>query len=393
MKHLWCLVAALVLAANAAAVEVTVKTKTKLYGRTGQLLMEVEAGVCFDAQLVRGEWVWGSMLTKTGAARGWIPLKDLECDEEARRRLAAAQPTAPATAQPAAPKPEPVLLRYAIEPDEVQPYQLALNLTIPFTATAGEGSADITIAVAAKLGYTIRGKKRDKHGDMPAEVRFTSYAYQYAFAFGNTTVRATVDSSGVKVYVNGALADPGEIGLSRDKVDAVRELLKTKFEIRFDNRGQMSGDKTELNELSKKLPGVDLEEVLTSRPIYPSDKVPPGGSWVERNTHLLDNPNRPGDKVPMVGSVKHTYSGRGTHRGRSCVKLKLSGKYQNHVDVLDCQRHETTAGSVIVDEATGIPLDTVASISTQVVGAIEGVTYTGKGNGTLRIRYTGSKAD
>ena len=68
-------------------------------------------------------------------------------------------------------------------------------------------------------------------------------------------------------------------------------------------------------------------------------------------------------------------------------------KAGRRVDVLDREFRESFSGSVIVDESTGIPLGTLASVSQQLVGALKGATYTGKGSGALRIRCIGGRAN
>ena len=402
MKRIFLIAIILLLAASASAVEVTVKTNTKLYGRDGKVIREVTAGHPFKAEKLHDKWVWGFLSLRSGGARGWIALDALDLDDDAKRKLGAARasgtthPTSPAKPTGATRPTEPedktpadngVVLRYRLKQGELQVYEATQELSMEFAAAKEAITINGSQTESVRLRYSVRGKRLAADGTTVAEIRFHALQYQKDTALGPDKTRVEGDENGATLYRNGAVVYSGKWGSSKlAGAPNFSKHLNTTYSVRFDDRGEV-----QLESVAKKIEAIDLEQMLGGKRVFPKGPVRPGDSWMADLSDEFDNPAEPGATIPIVGKARYTVLERTTHRNRRCVKLSIAGMMTQGESAGDVQIRAALNGTSYIDEATGIQLDTNLTLSIEMTGAIMGMNMKMKGSGRITVAYKGDR--
>jgi hypothetical protein len=408
------------LAASAAAVEVTVKTDTKLYGRDGKVVREVAAGQAFKAERRHEAWVWGFLPTHGGGVRGWIKLDDLNLDEDALRKLGASaaadaaaaadatstssttQPTTPTTpTQPTTPTVRttptvtrdstpadgPVVLRYRLKQRELQVYDVSQELSAKFSAGDQTMSLEGTVTQLIRLRYGVQGVRLAPDGATVADVRFHALQYRQDTVIGNAETRVEGDEKGATLYRNGAQVYSGKWG-ARELIGVpdFSKYLNTTYTVHFTDRGQ-----AQLESAAKRIGDIALEDMFGGDCVFPEGPVHPGMSWTADISRDFANPADPDTEVPLVGKATYTVLDRTTHRNRRCVKIGIDAEMKEGQAPAGAQMNATMKGVSYVDETTGIRLDTQLDVSINLTGTLVGRQMQMTGSAKLTVSYKGNR--
>ena len=207
MKHTFLIaIVLLALASSALAVEVTVKTPTKLYDSKGKVLAEVEAGRSFKAERLSNKFVYGFLPLPTGGTRGWIALAALDLNEDARRQLEAAGTAESSNrSQQAASSAsdEPVLLRYRLAKDKVQVYETVSGADVTLVAShEGRLVSLPMMRMWTRFVVTRRGKGQADDGSILAAMQLRDIEFSTSQMNKDTMAwtEKRFDREGMKVY-------------------------------------------------------------------------------------------------------------------------------------------------------------------------------------------------
>jgi len=221
LTGLIALAAIALFAIDAAAVEVTLQTDTKLYAPSGAVLAEVAAGQTFRADRLHGDWVYGFLPSSTGGTRGWIHADALDLDDEARRKLAAASKPSPSvTTTPSQPpdKAEPaetvepagttpvdagVALSFDLGLNQLQVYEATQELNTELRGSHGQTTIEVAASDSVQIIVSVRGKGLAPDGTIETEVRFHDLLYEREMKLGPSTTRIEGDENSATLYRDG----------------------------------------------------------------------------------------------------------------------------------------------------------------------------------------------
>ncbi|HET6496684.1 MAG TPA: hypothetical protein VFH61_15110, partial [Thermoleophilia bacterium] len=359
--------AVLAIASSAAAVQISVKAPTKLYGSDGKPITDVTAGLLFQAERIQGDWVYGFLPTKSGGARGWISAAALDLDDETRRLLEpAAGKTAEHVAQPDQADPpagsEPILLRYRLGKDQTQAYDTVNDATISLTRTeAGRTESVDMMRLWARVGVTYQGKGRDDDGLILAapQVRRIELRIGRREMGTGAWTEQRLDHEGMKVYDGaGHLLRPVRYG-EGEFADApgVNWLLDNPYDARITDRLEFrdaaftldGGDYT-----LEAMGGVELKGLLSGGFSYPEDPIKPGDSWEQQATQELRQPLGASMPAKLSGRTRYTFEGRTTYHDRPALKIRITGRFDPPRNQAGIRIDGAIEGTALIDEATGI---------------------------------------
>jgi hypothetical protein len=397
------------LMSTAAAIEVTVKSDTRLYDSSGKVIREVTAGSPFQADKASGEWVYGFLRTSGGGVRGWIPIAALELNEQARRKLAAAaaaeqtrpaepaQPTRPEQTADSQPKKNAVLLRYKLDPGELQVYEVVyMHRTLIKSSSPGE--EDTTAAITCRGTYSMEGKEVAADGTIVAHVRFHEFYMQ--FGLGGAVVMVEGREIGANVRQNATIrAEEGQIAayvdgkrILSDKwitaqnsmVPDAGELQGILIEARLNALGQVIGLK-DLGKESDSVCAFDLKTLLSTNCTYPKEAVAPGSTWTgawpfAATDQVSMDSAIPGAEQTRYGVLERTSAGH-----KPCLKLQLEAKAAHGGAT------RTAHGTYYVDEATGIPLAATITVLEERAASADGSRPAAQASLTMAVCYKGNK--
>ena len=373
-----------VLAASAAAVEVTVKSNTKLYDDHGKVIQDVTAGHRFKAKRAGGDWAYGFLTLSTGGSNGWIKLEALELDNDARRKLGL--PPASESA-PDQPQGEAVLLRYALEPDELLVYETGSKMEQTAAGKSGNLFVDAEISILGQIGLSIQCTGQADDGTHTAELRCHKSTLDVDVRLGENTIKLTGDANTATLYRNGGFIYSGKWGVVQlaGLPDASRPVGSV-ITATFDDRGAFTGEA-----------GVDplahaarLSVGATFAPpmVFPEQPVRTGSSW-EQNVHLTVPGPMNTPEIPLVGTVTYRVHERTTHEGRRCAKIVFTGVASQDESVADKRATQNMTGSYMIDEENGVALSARLMSSLTVKLVFDTIPVTSKHTSTITIRYTG----
>ena len=391
MKRLWLIAILLGLASNVSAVEVTVKTDTKLYDNKGKVIREVTAGFPFKADKANGEWVYGFLRTRGGGVRGWIPIAALDLDDEARSKLGV-----PITTRPDGTKVEPVLLRCRLAPGDLQVYETALRLNLKMSGRDEVGkTSEMAMGIALRLDSSVTGKGSEPDGTILAEFRFYDFDMEIDGVRDGARVQIKANPEGAAAYLNGSLIASGPWDSPKLKdMPNFAQLLTTTAKARLDERGRIL-DMGHLGALDDEMGAFDAKRLFGSDMVFPDEPIGPGDCWEHDVSQPIDihDPAHPGTSVTLSGKVKYTVLERTTYAKRPCLKISIlaamkSGRAAGQLNV-----SQTIEGVSYIEEATGIQLHTKVTLGQAIGGSIQGTSLTGSTAATVTLNYKGSKLE
>ncbi len=374
------IVVLVLMAACARAVEVTVKTDTRLYDTKGKVLAEAEAGRTFKAEKLSGKWVYGYLPTDTGGARGWMAVDALELSNQARRTLTIVKP---ALANEGAPRRDPVLLRFRLRPGERQAYEAVCKNTLNMVVTQ-EGTRETSAAShTLEIGYSFLGKKQLAGGGTLAEVRVHRYRLEQV-GLDDQGERTVFDMTGVHCYKkDGTLISSLKWGSPKLGGDMSGFWTQT-YSARFRTQGRI----VPRANLDTRLHGTNIEAFLGFLCSFPENPVRVGDSWVKESSERLTSDAHPDVSVAVSKRYKWTVLERLIYGNRACVKLRF-----DLTNTAGKALKEAASGVIYVDEATGIHLDvTLKTLRTETFSLLDSAVSL-ETAGNLRIRYKGDRLD
>lgn len=382
MKRIFLIaIALLALASSALAVEVTVKTPTKLYDSKGKVLAEVEAGQVFKAEQVANNYVYGFLRTEGGGARGWIALAALDLDEEAKRKLETANTANPSnrsskTVQPVSDKP--VLLRYRLAKDDVQVYETVAGADVTLIASHEGRSVNLPMMrIRGRFVVTRRGTGRADDGSIlaAAQIRHMELTIGQMNADTTTWIEKRFDREGMKIYDGrGRLLSTVRYG-EGELADApgVDWLLNNPFEARLTDRNELREMRftAEGEERSLQFTGMggqaDLKSAIAGAFTYPEKPIKPGDSWEEEVSHELRG--KPGVTFPaeVTGRIRYTFERRAMRGDRPTAVITIRGKLYPVQSKEGARFDGVIQGQALIDEATGINISSTVKFIFTVV--------------------------
>lgn len=280
-----------------------------------------------------------------------------------------------------------VLLRYRIEPGEAQVFEAAVTLNMQMTATGRGKSQDASMNMTVSLPFSIRGTERCDDGTMLGDVRFHGFQMNMDTRQGGERLSVKADEQRVEVSRNGSKLVDGEWG-SADLggMPDLRTLLGVTLNARFNDRGEIV-EITNLESVADQLAGIDINQTLNNQVIYPEQAIRPGDTWQHELTQHFSNAAMPGGSITITGQATYTVLERLTWRNRPCLKLGLEARFQGPQG--DLRFEQTLTGTVYVDIATGVPLDSRLDMKQNLAGTVQHVTVTLKGTGSVSMCYIG----
>ena len=386
MKRIFLIAILALLTARApAAVKVFVKEETKLYDKQGKVVRKVTAGHAFEAHKADGKWAYGFLRLKGGGARGWIPLDALDLDDDARRRL-----NIPITTGKSA---EPVLLRYRLEPGELQLYDADIAMNKELVEKRGR-STTLREAQTFKteIGLRILCKGRTEDGLHTAEITFNKLRLAGEVTQNHVTVTVKANEKHVALHRDGVLVFSGTWGAPElAAMPDLSKLLDAPVRVQIDERnrtGGGSGFEAPLMEAGTE-PGGSLRDDL----IFPKDPVRPGDSWEQPLQGTVSDPTGEDRSVSLAGKAKYTVLERTTYLKQPCVKIRVEGTSAQDESPTDTRAGWTMEGVYLVHEARGITLYASTTTSLTVTRSAGGAVLTGKETTTMAMRYAGNKPE
>jgi len=381
-------VAAAVLAASAAAVEVTVKSDTELYNNGGKVIQDATAGQRFKAKKASGEWAYGFLTLSAGGANGWIKLDALELDNDARRKLGlppAADEEAPDELQG-----EAILLRFRPEPGQLLVYETDAKMVQTLTGESGQLKVDVAQTDVAQSQLTMKCKRRAADGRCRFEVCCRKMQYRRDWRQRENTLRFVADGTKATLHRNNVLMYSGEWGaheLQGQGLPDLSKLVGAAVTVRFSDRAETVGS-ARFNAL---VGAAGVNALLLSTPvqILPEESLRVGSSWTQELTLAPEGGTGEGPQMPHKGELKHTILERTTLDGRPCVRIHVDGTASRTGSPEEGRAAWGATGTYMVDEETGVILTLNMMVSVTINATVNNIPLTLKNNGTVTIRYTG----
>ena len=284
-----------------------------------------------------------------------------------------------------------VLLRYRLEPGDVQVYQADIKLAMEINAKQPDTPQDLAVGMTMRLPFSISGTERRDDGTMLADLRFHGFRITVETTQGDDTITFRADEQGLETRRNGQTLLSGQWGSTElgDMPD-LRTLLDVTLRARFNDRAELL-EMTGLEGLASGFQGMDLSQGLNNQVVYPENPVAPGDTWEHDLTQQVNNPAVPGASMTVAGKATYTVLGQVTHRNRSCLKLGVEALFENPEPSSGINFEQTVTGTVFVDIATGVPLDCRLELTQRFGGSTQGVAFALNGTGSITISYLGGK--
>jgi hypothetical protein len=177
-----------------------------------------------------------------------------------------------------------VLLRYRLDPGDVQVFEADVKLDMRVTAVQGGQTQEATTTMAIRLPFSIRCTATNDDG-------FTMNV-NAASAGQQMTIQA--DERALEVKQNGKTVLSGEWGsVQLSQFPDLSKLLDLRITARYNDRGEiveMGG----ADGLAGQLEGFDLNQALDNQVVFPDTAVKPGDSWTHELTQDFANAALPG---------------------------------------------------------------------------------------------------
>jgi len=364
------------------AVEVFVKTPTKLYDAQGQVIQEVTAGYPFEADKAQGKWVYGFIKRKGGGRRGFIALDDLYMTDDNRRAL-----NIPITTGKSA---EPVLLRYTLKPGERQVYHTEVAMNGLIGVGEGRITQHLVTKSSTQVGFSLLGAG-EANGVYDADVSYHKLRLAMEFTRGTgRKVRIEADERKVTALLDGQPIFSGKWEDYKDTEGPdFATLLRTTARIKISSRHEVL-DMGELGGMLAKA-GMAGGVAGTVDLVYPAQAVRGGDTWEGSFEESVKDPSGSGGRIPIPGKITYTVLERAEYMKRPCVKLlvEMSGGAVDQASGLAVRF--TATGTEYIDEERGIPFGADITGTTDMVTQKGSRIVQGKINLTISARYAGTE--
>jgi len=284
-----------------------------------------------------------------------------------------------------------VLLRYRIEPGEVQVYRAGAKFNMRINMTAADAPQKVTTTMTIRCPFSIKGTERRDDGTMLAELRFHGFDMRMDTIQGAEKITFSMDEHGLEGYRNGTKIMGGAWGSPElAQFPDLSTLLDVPFVARFSDRGEIL-EITNLESLGASFQGADFSQLLDNNVIYPEEPVRPGDTWKRELTQGLSNTGLPGGEATVAGTATYTVLEQLTHRNRPCLKIGVEAAFDNPAPAGPMQFDMTMNGIVFVDIATGAPLDSEITFSQKMAGSVQGASFKMTNTGSITVAYVGGE--
>lgn len=284
---------------------------------------------------------------------------------------------------------EGVLLRYRLEPGDVQVFEADVNLDVKVTAAKGSRTQDAATTMAIRMPFSIRGTAINDDGTMQAEVAIHGFNMDVNATSAGQQMTIKADERALEVTQNGKTVMSGEWGsVQLNQFPDLSRLLDLTITARLNDRGEMV-EMGGLDRLDGQLEGFDLSQALDNQVVYPDKAVKPGDSWTHTLTQDFANAALPGGKMTLTATVTYTVLERATYRNRDCLKLKLEADFTNPDASNKLRFEQGVAGIAYVDVATGVLLDCRLKLTQHISGTMDRADVDLTSGGTVEISYAG----
>ena len=371
-----------------AAVEVFVKTPTKLHDSNGKPIKDVSAGYPFQAERGQGDWVYGFLPSKGGGLKGFIRQDALALSDDHRRAL-----NIPITTGKSA---EPVLLRYRLKPNERQVYELSTAVAGPLESKAGGKTERASLDLRTRLRFSLLGKSESKD-TAAADVSLHGLLFNLVLAEGGSGVAFQGNETGISIY-----DDEGDLETSaRWGDEKYRELrdesevpdlaphVRLAKQVAISSRHEIRSSSGGLSLSNPAWLGTAFSGVTDL--VYPKERVKGGDSWKGTFAKHVAIPTPRLDIVLPGGEVTYTVLERTDAGGRPCVKLLIQISARQDDATADMRAAFSATGIAYIDEATGILLSANLAGVEKIAFASGGADVTGTLNVAVSFRYAGDK--
>ncbi|MBN1916784.1 MAG: hypothetical protein JW889_02655 [Verrucomicrobia bacterium] len=286
---------------------------------------------------------------------------------------------------------EGVLLRYRLDPGDVQVFEADVKLDMVVNALQGSRSEDAATKMAIHMPFSILGTATNDDGTMQAEVAIHGLSLDMTMSMAGERMEMKADECGIEIKRNGTPFISGEWGSAQlSQFPDLSRLLSQKIEARFNDRGEMI-DMGGLDALANQIQGLDLSQAFDNQIVYPEQAVRQGDSWTHEVTEAIANPAQPGGKMTIEAIATYTVLDRLTYRNRDCLKLRIQADFTNPPATGAVRFEQKVNGTAYVDVASGVPLGCRLEITQQIQGTVGGVGVTLNGSGTVDLRYAGGR--
>jgi len=168
-----------------------------------------------------------------------------------------------------------VLLRYRLEPGDVQVYQADIKLNMKINTDQPDAPQNLAVGMTIRLPFSISGTERCEDGTMLADLRFHGFGLGMETKQGADTITFRADEQGIETRRNGQTLLSGQWGSTElGNMPDLRELLDVALRARFNDRAELL-EMTGLEGLAGGFQGMDLSQGLNNQVVYPEHPVAP----------------------------------------------------------------------------------------------------------------------
>ncbi len=286
---------------------------------------------------------------------------------------------------------EPILLKYKLEPGEVQSYQVSMDLRVDAAVKQGGKTESTKIDMHVGMGVALKCISSDEN-EFICEACFYSPQAELNMEAMGTRVRAVMDYSGVKMYKGGKLVKSVQWSDFNDpSMPNIGDLSKVRIRCRIGRNGELL-EIYDGEELAKKFPGFDFDQMMGQQIVFPTHPIDIGESWEATIDTDFDNGIGCGISVGKIeNKFKYTLSKIGKYNGVRCAVIDVKGTTTTKEKDSDIKLNQTVNGTTIVELETGKVMFAKADVAQSIDGEISGADVNVSTTGSMTIRYNGNR--
>lgn len=273
-------------------------------------------------------------------------------------------------------KDETVQLRLKLKAGNTYKYQLTARLKnsiVPDSSDKRKTPEDVSKGFL-DLGYEIKCLDVDDTGNFLVQVQYTDYKLKITSNVGMMERTREMDRAGIRLY-NGdtIIMERKWDEVSDPNAPNIQNLLKTRFELRFDPKGTIV-DYGNLKQMREKFPAIDFEQILSQQIVFPDAGIAIDAEW--NNISEIELPEMPGNPVSkktLVHDKEYRLSGIKNIDGRECaeVSVHIDSEFKG-VDPEEVKLSQATDGVMLIDLSDGTVYSSKMDLNQKLEIKIEG---------------------